>query len=204
MHREESQLATKQQTTRLNLLSATPPLSHITSPQTIAISILASFINVALYLLLSTNSPTCVVKMGLRFQLLSRFIYGKLATIMGCQLKICYPSAPPCSPPKPRISHHLLGLLPHMSAPLLSNRHLYRTSPAHIQKQHAPEDTTADKLENIRLVRRQRHPSSKGQTGILTPHKAKWGCQGAPLQIAPTGSDLNIRADPPGEAARRN
>lgn len=98
MHREESQLATKQQTTRLNLLSATPPLFHITSPQTIAISILASFINVALYLLLSTNSPTCVVKMGLRFQLLSRFIYGESATIMGRQLKICYPSAPPPAP----------------------------------------------------------------------------------------------------------
>lgn len=134
MHREESQLATKQQTTRLNLLSATPPLFHITSPQTIAISILASFINVALYLLLSTNSPTCVVKMGLRFQLLSRFIYGKLATIMGRQLKICYPSAPPLLPSQATNQPPSLGTFtPHVSATTIQPPSL-QNPPPHISR----------------------------------------------------------------------
>ncbi|OWZ48505.1 hypothetical protein C356_02557 [Cryptococcus neoformans c45] len=107
---------------------------------------------------------------------------------MGCQLKICYPSAPPLLLSQARNQPPSHGTFtPHVSAttyPQLPNRHLYKTSPAHIQKQHAPEDTTADKLENMGF--------------------AKWGYQGAPLQIAPTGSDLNIRADPPGEATRRN
>lgn len=124
--------------------------------------------------------------MGLRFQLLSRFIYGESATIISCQLKICYPSAPPCSPPKPRISHHLMGLLPHMSAPLLSNRHLYRTLPLTYPKTTCAGRHHRRQAGEHKTRKAPTSPIEQGPNGDINASQGKMGMSGSSLTDCPS------------------